>query len=374
MASPLFQEWVAFSTLIRVYFVAITLAAIGAGTLPFLKNSILDYGKLNEKAPNTKLNRQRLSDRWAMALRSLTVPKHWFAHFYVWATIWMAYLTFDLYALCTAAGNGEELTWMDRPWSFLLLLEYFGVSVAARPLSADSVPWFLLGLNFLHVMRRWYESWYVERPSPTARMHVGHYLIGITFYIAVPPALWIDAVEHPERVALSQALAPSRIALFTVGFVLFVWAFYHQHACHRILGNLRPKPQPGSQKDALASAKKNDDVSSSSSPISPPATKSSYKVPHGDWFEYLVCPHYVAEMLIYVAYNLMESARLEKPQYSTTLLIVLVWVISNLSVVARETATWYRATFGDQWTSRGLPPSQTNTPPRQRWILVPFVY
>ncbi|KAF9163561.1 hypothetical protein DFQ26_002410 [Actinomortierella ambigua] len=364
---PLLPEWIPFSSVIRIYFAGITIAALLAGTLPFLKKSILDYGKLNEKPTehqhNTP-NEQSLSDRLALALRSLTVPKYWFAHFYVWASLWMAYLTVDLYYLCRSPGDDAQ-TLFDRPWSFLLLLQHFGVSVGVQPLSINTVPWFLLGLNFLHVLRRWYESWYVERPSPTARMHVGHYLIGITFYIAVPPALWIDAVEHPERVIPLWSLPPGRALMVGVGTVLFFWAYYHQFACHCILASLRPKSQPRPQQDAVAAAKKDDDS---------PTTKSVYRVPHGDWFNYFVCPHYVAEMLIYVAYYIIASASLNSPQGSTTLLIVLGWVISNLGVVARETAAWYRAKFGDQWTSKDLSTPQGNTPPRQRWILVPYVY
>ncbi|KAG0225995.1 Steroid 5 alpha-reductase 3, partial [Actinomortierella wolfii] len=330
----LLPEWISLANLIHCYFAIIILAAIQAATLPFLRSSILNYGKLNEKGtsqlqaptnqPQKKYprvnNSQLHADQLASALRSMTVPKYWFAHFYVWATIWMIYVTADIYHFATSTNTGVSTGWPW--WSFLHLLQYFGVSIvqeagsryASTPLSENTVvevvPWFLMGIYLLHVMRRWYESWYVERPSPTARMHVGHYLVGITFYSAVPLALWIDAVEYPSHVQSASQWISMHQAIRCVGVVLFLWASYHQHICHRILADLRPKSshQP---------AKKSDVHDSNT----PPAKTSTYRVPHGDWFDYFVCPHYIAEMLIYFSFYLIASATLQSPLGFSTLLI-----------------------------------------------------
>lgn len=413
--TPLLPEWILFSTLIHLYFVLITTAAILTATLPFLRNTVLDYGKLNEKtdkAASAQQSRQQKqqhptkqssTERLILFLRSLTVPKRWFAHFYVWATLWMLYLTADLYQYTTSiASSSKPETLSDRPWSFLLLLKHFGVSIdqaanryhhpLAPATSEHAVPWLLLGLYLLHVIRRWYESWYVERPSPTARMHAGHYLVGISFYTAVPPALWIDAVEHPDRVLSTVQLTSMRWAVMGTGTILFLWASYHQNVCHRILANLRgpkAKSTPLSKQD-YAVAKKNDngDLSSSVTEVAA-ASKSAYKVPHGDWFAYFVCPHYVAEMLIYFAFYLIASATLKSTSSalsfnhslvlhgSATLFITWIWVVVNLGIVARETKAWYRVTFGDQWTSRDNPVAASlpgSAPASRRWILIPFVY
>nr|XP_015200967.1 PREDICTED: polyprenol reductase isoform X2 [Lepisosteus oculatus] len=61
------------------------------------------------------------------------------------------------------------------------------------------------------------------------------------------------------------------------GVGLFVWASVHQHRCHVILANLRK----GRSGEVLTLA---------------------HCVPHGDWFRLVSCPHYFAELLIYVSY------------------------------------------------------------------------
>ncbi|KAG0335911.1 Steroid 5 alpha-reductase 3 [Podila horticola] len=208
----------------------------------------------------------------------------------------------------------------------------------------------------LHTMRRWYETWYIERPSPTAQINIGHYIIGITFYAAMAPAIWIDTVERTlswnqssPSTTHSQEWSNLGKAQFAAGLALFLWSSWHQHRCHRILANLR--------------APSSSSPSSSSSPKSK-QVDNGYKVPFGDWFQYFVTPHYSAEMLLYLGLYIMVTSSFPGVTPSCpTLLIAWVWVVVNLGIVSRETDAWYSTRFGPEYGGK-----------YRRRILIPFVY
>ncbi|KAF9577817.1 hypothetical protein BGW38_006734 [Lunasporangiospora selenospora] len=456
------------SFLIRSYFILIITLAILAATLPPLRNSILTYGKLDantvaqpsattcesssKSSPTGPLDvsappKDPQSQSSLLALvYSIRVPKTWFAHFYVFATLWTLYLSFDLFYYLGSsnsryAGADSRNTYFSMLdttlgsthsyWSILILLRQlrimpssalgttFNPSASAGPFSQEQSSELLSGALSLptevlvamacyqlHVIRRWYESWFLERPSAKATIHLGHYLVGISFYGAIAPSLWIDHVES----LLSSSSEPSsswsgRIRAtgvdadwsknwflgFCVG--LFLWASWHQFQCHHILANLRITPTTALDKKEDRSGEKEK------------ASTSHYKVPFGDWFEYLVTPHYSAEMVLYFALFLMTAAQsisstvLHSPtsfletigsltfwiqpslEWVPTMLLAWMWVVVNLGIIARETDQWYRAQFGDQYfapssststDATGRSPQSSANHPRR--ILIPFVY
>ncbi|KAG0283406.1 Steroid 5 alpha-reductase 3, partial [Linnemannia gamsii] len=262
------------------------------------------------------------------------------------------------------------LTSSRHYWSLLTLLNHLGIMPAHIPLaSAQSAitnepfivrswtppPHILLTMAcyLFQVVRRWYESWFVERPSVEAKMNVSHYIIGITFYSAMAPSTWIDAYEAwikqgaatgpAESITTSSALPLDSMLLglngqCLLGLMIFIWASWHQYNCHVILANLRPKPVKAEDKPK----------------------KQDYKVPFGDWFQYMVAPHYSAEMLIYISLYLMASSSPLTANSSTapTLLFACVWVVVNLGIVARETDQWYRTRFGDRYAATVMSPDE----------------
>ncbi|KAF9569520.1 Steroid 5 alpha-reductase 3 [Mortierella alpina] len=340
-----------FSQLIVAYFVIITTGAISAATFPALRDSILTYGKL-DVPPQTSSTAAPTRPGFVATLRSLRVPKSWFAHFYVFAPLWTIYLLLDLAIFTSPTSFPRFLISAYSYVSFLTLLNTFGIM--ATPLTAT--PWtpppqiqLVMFCYLIQVHRRWYESWYVERPSPRATMHVGHYLVGITFYAAMAPCIWIDAYDLWIRAGEQghdEASSPSRNIRCMLGLILFIWGSWHQYKCHVILANLRPRPVPKS--DARAAEKRE-------------VAKQEYKVPFGDWFEYMVTPHYTAEMVIYLGFYMMASPALFVP---STLLVALIWVVVNLGIVARETDQWYRTQFGDDYA--GVVVSSTGQRIRKR--------
>jgi 3-oxo-5-alpha-steroid 4-dehydrogenase 3 len=99
-----------------------------------------------------------------------------------------------------------------------------------------------------------------------------------------------------------------------VVFLLGLWAQYQQHRHHRLLANLRINPQTNS---------------SHKSP--------TYKIPTGGWFRMVSCPHYLAEIILYMCFTILVAF-----DHSTRRMgLVLLFVVLNLSVTAIRTHRWY---------------------------------
>ena len=92
--------------------------------------------------------------------------------------------------------------------------------------------------------------------------------------------------------------------------------------------------------------------------LTPPSSPMAYEyeVPRGSWFKYVCCPHYSAEIIVYMSFLLLAPT-------NTSLQGLLIWVISNLAVTGRKQLQWYQ-------TNDVL---RNDVPPH--WcVLVPGVY
>lgn len=108
-----------------------------------------------------------------------------------------------------------------------------------------------------------------------------------------------------------------------VAILIFLWASYHQHVCHKILASLRTATD---QKGG----------------------KQRYSQPDGDWFELVSSPHFLAEILIYMAMMLCFVVT----DVWTSWWLILVYLVSTLGLSARQTHTWYKQKFEDYPTHR----------------------
>ena len=115
--------------------------------------------------------------------------------------------------------------------------------------------------------------------------------------------------------------------LHFLGTFLFFWASYHQYQCHTILGKLASWTADGTK---------------------------IYKVPNGDWFEHVSSPHYLAEILIYVSLFITMQGQCSR------WILVLVFVVLNLTLTAHNTHMWYKKKFESY--------------PSHRCIIVPYIY
>ncbi|KAK1275711.1 Polyprenol reductase 1 [Acorus gramineus] len=251
---------------------------------------------------------------------NFTVPQRYFLHFYVVAVVWT---TFLLLSACFYAHSSSKE-------SLLLVVGAF---------QNGCVAWktvFVLLLMEVQVLRRLYESIYVFNYSPTARMHMFGYLAGLFFYTAAPlslssscaPELCNYFTHQVSSINLrngesSPVIEFEGYALLRfrwcqwLGAAIFMWGWIHQYHCHSILGSLRKR-----------------------------VGGDEYVIPHGDWFEMVSCPHYLAEIIIYFGV-LVATGGLD-----ITIWLLLVFVVSNLSIAAIETHKWYQQKFENYPRSR----------------------
>merc|ERR1712211_217089 len=109
-----------------------------------------------------------------------------------------------------------------------------------------------------------------------------------------------------------------------MGTILFCVAWKHQFQFHKIFAELK-----------LQSSHRN------------------HSVPHGDWFQYVSCPHYLAEILIYFSFALILGTK------HTTAWMIFLWVFVNQIIAGLMSHWWYKKTF--------------RTYPSNRTAVIPFL-
>lgn len=159
-----------------ICFCLITLCCLSicANLIHELQASVLSYGKLN--LHNTK----KPKTSWAHYLSTLTVPKHYFNHFYVVGLSFGILCSLELYF------KGGIL--------------FYALRQLDQPSQSDRLSQMQCRIGLLlinvHLARRVYESFRIERPSKEATMHISHYLIGIGFYGAMVFGTWLEGASY----------------------------------------------------------------------------------------------------------------------------------------------------------------------------------
>ena len=113
-----------------------------------------------------------------------------------------------------------------------------------------------------------------------------------------------------------------------LAIAMFLWASLHQWRCHNILAKLRHSPSMEARK--------------------------VYRIPYGDWFEFVSSPHYLAEIMIYISLFLLQKAK------NIYIGLILLLTVENLSLGATVTHDWYKKKFKEY--------------PQSRYRIVPLLY
>jgi len=251
------------------------------------------HGKLNN-AGSVQKSRDasaspapKLTHTHTHALAALTVPKHWFAHLYI-TGIATALITLILRHIYDSSHDGGLAT-----------------------VTIDKV---CLCLFILHCTRRLLECWHISNFGQS-RMHMSGYLVGLLHYLLVPMSLsqvstraHANIDEHTQLMYFPLSLSLSQVSVI----LMFFTANYLQHKYHRILSS-------GTCKHASGRKEK------------------EYIFPTGGLFNHVCCPHYTCEICIYMCFFFLLP---QKNAFS-----LLLWVVSNLSVVAKVNLEWYKNTF-----------------------------
>ncbi|KAL0334625.1 UNVERIFIED_CONTAM: Polyprenol reductase 2 [Sesamum radiatum] len=269
--------------------VSLLRAAWIAGTLPIVIASI----------PSPKLNAfheliigfARRGKIMQSSSKKFSVPQKFFCHFYILAVVWTTFLLVatSLYAHRTAPTFSEPVLYSSIASHLTGVSHELSLHKSHSSLRDNNYKiWksiFLLLLMETQVLGRLFESIYVFKYSPAARMHIFGYLTGLFSFLGVG---FINAVA-----------------------MLFL-------ACYA--NNILVSENQGSLRD---NDEKVDD----------------YAIPRGDWFEYVSSPHYLAEIVIYGGLVVASGFS------DITIWLLFGFVVANLVFAAAETQRWYIRKF-----------------------------
>ena len=163
-----------------------------------------------------------------------------------------------------------------------------------------------IALLIMHLARRCWECLFVHAWRPTSRMHLAGYVLGIMHYVLLPMVFvdpGCDGVQFHYTSDLRTAI---------LGTCICLWAQYQQYRHHCLLAGLR---SVNCRKD--------------------------YMIPTEGWFRLISCPHYLAEIIIYISFDMVLHSR-NRDRRSGAL---AVWVATNLSVSAIRSHDWYLLQF-----------------------------
>jgi 3-oxo-5-alpha-steroid 4-dehydrogenase 3 / polyprenol reductase len=193
-------------------------------------------------------------------------------------------------------------------------------------------------LLYLHLFRRLYECTYIHKWKETSMMHIAGYMVGAIHYIWLPlmfirlpceTCFGDNSDVEPKYRSISDTSYAVQSAETTYGWrivavLLCLYGQYQQYRHHVLLANLR---KPDRYQKSIDSSKHN---------------RQQYSLPTDGWFQYVTCPHYFAEIIIYLSFAMLLE--LEKPiiYHGNRHFMVLLWVASNLTMSARINFRWYQ--------------------------------
>nr|XP_046247184.1 polyprenol reductase [Scatophagus argus] len=248
-------------------------------------------------------------------LRMFDVPKRWFWHFYVISVGWNG-LLLVLY-LNFIYRHQPYPSWLTGVLDILT-----GV-----PNSNSQVPQLSTLLVQLllcvHSVRRLLECQCVSVFSDGA-IHLVQYVFGLGYYVALGlTVLCLDRQRKGTGTLLSQ------LNWFHVaGNALFIGASLLQHQSMVLLARLRVG------KSGIVET-------------------LAHRVPKGGWFELVSCPHYFAELLIYISLSFVFGG------LSLTWWLVVLYVLFNQALAAQLCHDLYMSKYESY--------------PRHRKAFIPFV-
>ncbi|GAW82527.1 polyprenol reductase [Plasmodium gonderi] len=165
----------------------------------------------------------------------------------------------------------------------------------------------------IQLVRRLFEQLFIVRTTPKSAMHIFSYILGVTFYVVAPFSIYNNDRKKYTLVELYP------VTLFLLGTLI-------QHDTHLRLAKLRPKEEK--------------------------KIYSPYKVPNGGFFYLVSCPHYFAEILIYLSFLLLNPNLINLLNYT----FVLLMLIKN----GIQTHNWYLETARKEY-------------PKQRRVIFPYI-
>ena len=176
-----------------------------------------------------------------------------------------------------------------------------------------------LSLLLIHLARRCWECLFVHEWRPSSKMHIAGYVLGVGHYILLPLVFVDSRVCNTSKTLESKTHQSTTDWLVAaIGTLTCLAAQYQQYRHHVYLAELRHVTCNGGSET------------------------TKYKIPSKGWFQYVSCPHYLAEIIIYMSFVIILSSSSSLGIQSNYKCITLVlWVATNLCVSALKSHDWY---------------------------------
>lgn len=304
----LLYQWNLCKIMFSVYIVAISLSGSiinflsGVVTVPPLLLQAFVFGKMASDSQVSRL------------LALLEVPRRWFLHFYILASIVVTVALTLVWHVCVLGAS--------LPGWAASILDLLTSPHRTHAVSATSAT-LALCLLALQIYRRLYENLCVSIFS-SGHMNILHYIVGHTHYLGAVALLISQAPGFTTR---ESPVVFTRIEVqHVVGSLMFLFGFVVQHQSLCLLAGLRKNR--GEQ------------------------MQEKYLMPEGGLFEVVSCPHMLAEVVIYAGVLVVLGPL-------SDWLWVTLWVLSNQVQVAVMNHNWYQDTFKDY--------------PKHRCAIIPFL-
>lgn len=250
-------------------------------------------------------------------VKFIEIPKAWFKHYYIYGVVVSAYMvavTFGCFVFEHDIPGREilvDLIGSNRN----IVVDQYGVMIVCV-------------MMLIQHTRRIYECVFVSVYSK-GTMNILHYLLGVLLYSTVQICAICDGptLNHVKQDSdniklLGNWQQMDVIAIATthwnkfLGIALFVWASYYHHHTHVILGELR-KSRSGQ------------------------VLHRQHVIPRGGLFKYLSAPHFVCEILIYIAMGIVTL------NSCAFWMGPVLFTFTNQALMVNETHKWYKKTFKD---------------------------
>ncbi|KAM0436911.1 hypothetical protein ACHAPT_002624 [Fusarium lateritium] len=279
-----------------------------------VRSALMDYGPRRPKDGKQTSGKEEAPKQSFGAVRSFLknltnygqVPHSWFLHFYIISLFFSAFWAWQY------VQRGSLMR------TIATLQD--GARGPSMSLEQVFVAWLFMALQG---SRRLYESLCVSKPGPSPMWFV-HWALGLVYYTTMSVAVWVEGSsailaswDSPSQPIHVPRKVPSALALYAV-------ACLKQNQCHRYLASLK-----------------------------------KYTLPSEGWFEYLVCPHYTCECLLYLAIAWIAAP--PNQLLNKTVLCGLLFVAVNLGATAYGTRKWMANKFGTDKVAK-------------RWTMIPLVF
>lgn len=325
-----------------------TLLIYLSSVVPFLSD-LASHGKTRIQSssspihPTNNTNRNNAANPSGRSYISSFI--HWFNHnevFLVKKKHFRQFYVVAIICLTTMLYRLIQMQHLQLPIQQINQTQPSSVRFIPSPSPYEKVYSISTILLYVHLLRRLYECTYVHQWRETSMMHIAGYMVGVIHYIWLPhvfvripceqcwktlfpnsyPSFLFPAREVLDSTYPVQLHKVTRYGWLVLGVCLCLYGQYQQHRHHVLLAILR-KPN-------LRSNSVN------------PSKDGQYSLPTGGWFQFVTCPHYLAEILIYVSFAILLE--LEKPilYYGYRHYLVLTWVASNLTLSALINYQWYQ--------------------------------